>query len=328
MTMTNGLARGLVALGLLALSSPVVSAQEAPGPADSPWRLVWADEFDGDSIDPERWNLEQDCWGGGNAERQCYTAFEENARIEDGKLVIEARLGEARGPALPAHLRAGASAEERQATTAQPFTSARLNTRDKGDWRYGRIEVRAQLPVGQGSWPAIWMLPTDEVYGGWAASGEIDILEAVNLGEPCRECRGDVENRVFGTLHYGGEWPENTYQNRETTLPPSENGEQDFHVFAVEWSEGRIEWFLDGESYGYLTQRRWRSSSEAARGRPFAPFDQRFHLILNLAVGGHLAEGRNVGGVRVEAFPQQFIVDWVRVYDCPQDLETAQACVN
>jgi beta-glucanase (GH16 family) len=271
MTMTNGLARGLVALGLLALSSPVVSAQEAPGPADSPWRLVWADEFDGDSIDPERWNLEQDCWGGGNAERQCYTAFEENARIEDGKLVIEARLGEARGPALPAHLRAGASAEERQATTAQPFTSARLNTRDKGDWRYGRIEVRAQLPEGQGSWPAIWMLPTDEVYGGWAASGEIDILEAVNLGEPCRECRGDVENRVFGTLHYGGEWPENTYQNRETTLPPSENGEQDFHVFAVEWSEGRIEWFLDGESYGYLTQRRWRSSSEAARGRPFAP---------------------------------------------------------
>ncbi len=328
MTMTNGLARGLVALGLLALSSAVVSAQEAPGPADSPWRLVWADEFDGDSIDPERWNLEQDCWGGGNAERQCYTAFEENARIENGKLVIEARLGEARGPALPAHLRAGASAEERQATTAQPFTSARLNTRDKGDWRYGRIEVRAQLPEGQGSWPAIWMLPTDEVYGGWAASGENDILEAVNLGEPCRECRGDVENRVFGTLHYGGEWPENTYQNRETTLPPSENGEQDFHVFAVEWSEGRIEWFLDGESYGYLTQRRWRSSSEAARGRPFAPFDQRFHLILNLAVGGHLAEGRNVGGVRVEAFPQQFIVDWVRVYDCPQDLETAQACVN
>jgi beta-glucanase (GH16 family) len=331
MTMTNGLARGVFALGLLSLASAACAAQDAAeqeSSSGSDWRLVWSDEFDGDAIDPARWTLEQDCWGGGNAERQCYTAFEQNARIEDGHLVIEARLGEAQGPALPAHMRANATEEERRATNTQPFTSARLNTREKGDWTYGRIEVRARLPEGQGTWPAIWMLPTDEYYGGWAASGEIDILEAVNLGEPCRECRGDVENRIFGTLHYGGEWPQNTYQNRETTLPASADGEQDFHVFAVEWTEGRIEWFLDGESYGYLTQRRWRSASEAARGRPYAPFDQRFHLILNLAVGGHLAEGRNVGGVRVEAFPQQFLIDWVRVYDCPQDLETAQACAN
>jgi beta-glucanase (GH16 family) len=311
-----------------AAASAASAVQAEAGGAEPAWRLVWSDEFDGETLDEALWNREVDCWGGGNEERQCYTAREENARLENGLLIIEARLEEATGPALPANQRATASPEEAAATATQPFTSARLTTRDKGDWRYGRIEVRARLPEGQGTWPAIWMLPTDEVYGSWAASGEIDILEAVNLGEECRECRGGIENRMFGTLHFGGEWPQNRYQNVNTTLPTGDNGEQIFHTFAIEWTEGRVEWFLNGESYGYLTQRRWRTESdaEAARGNPYAPFDERFHLILNLAIGGHLAESRTVGGVRPTGYPKQFEIDWVRVYDCPADPETAEAC--
>lgn len=318
-----------LALASVLLSSPALAAcnEASPAPGGG-WRLAWSDEFDGDAINPEHWSHEVDCWGGGNEERQCYTDFPQNSRIEEGCLIIEARLGEATGPALPAHMRETGGEAERTATNTLPFTSARLSTRGKADWTYGRIEVRARLPEGQGTWPAIWMLPTEETYGAWAASGEIDIIEAVNLGEPCRECRGDVENRIFGTLHYGGVWPQNTYQNRETVLPAAASGGQDFHVFAVEWTEGRVEWFLDGESFGALTQRRWRSVSREARGRPAAPFDQPFHLILNLAVGGHLAESRTAGGVRVEAFPQRLLVDWVRVYDCPADPERATACTN
>ncbi len=303
----------------------VQSAPEAAPQTQTGWRLVWSDEFDGDQLDENRWTHEVDCWGGGNEERQCYTARPENSRIEDGLLIIEARLEEAVGPALPPRLREPGAAVE---TRAQPFTSARINTRGKGDWRYGRIEVRARLPEGQGTWPAIWMLPTDEVYGPWALSGEIDILEVVNLGEFCRECRGRTENRMFGTLHFGGAWPQNRYMNRETIVPTGEDGEQVFHTFAIEWTEGRVEWFLNGESYGALTPRNWRTDSDApeARGNRNAPFDQRFHLILNLAVGGHFPESRSAGGVRPEAFPQQFEIDWVRVYDCPADPETMQAC--
>ncbi len=308
--------------GALALSTAyaVDSHQAEPG-----WQLVWADEFDGEALDESRWTREVDCWGGGNEERQCYTARDENVRVVDGRLVIEARLEEATGPALPQRM--WGSEEDRTATNTQPFTSGRINTAGKGDWTYGRIEVRARLPEGQGTWPAIWMLPTDEVYGTWALSGEIDILEAVNLGAECRECRGGEENRAFGTLHFGGAWPENRYQNRETTIPTGPDGEQVWHDYAIEWSEGRIEWFLNGESYGYLTPRRWRTLSDAleARNNPNAPFDQRFHLILNLAIGGHLAESRSAGGVDPQGYPKQFEIDYVRVYECPND-PTAVAC--
>lgn len=292
----------------------------------SGWRLAWSDEFNADELDASKWNRETDCWGGGNDERQCYTDSPRNSRLEDGCLVIEAHLEESTGPAWPARLHEGLTEEQRAEIRTQPVTSARLNTQGKADWRYGRIEVRARLPEGQGSWPAFWMLPSDEYYGGWALSGEIDILETVNLGEPCPTCPGGNENHVLGTLHFGGAWPHNTYRNREAYLPVTERGNQQFHVFAAEWTEGRVEWFLDGESYGFLTEADWHSDSERADGRPFAPFDQEFYLILNLAIGGHLAESRNLGGVDYEALPRSILIDWVRVFDCPADIETAISC--
>ena len=142
------------------------------------WELVWSDEFDGNSIDERKWNFEVNCQGGGNNEQQCYTDSPDNAYVSDDTLKIVA---------LPA----GEGAEK-------PYTSARLNSKMKGDFKYGRIEVRAKMPSGQGSWPAVWMMPTDSVYGTWPKSGEIDIVEAVNLKTTDEE--GNVENNVHGTF--------------------------------------------------------------------------------------------------------------------------------
>ena len=145
----------------------------------SDWQLVWSDEFEDSAIDTNKWNFELNCDGGGNNEKQCYTDNEENAFIQDGVLNIVA---------LPA-------TEDAE----KPYTSARLNTRYNADFTYGRFEVRAKLPSGQGSWPAFWMLPTDEEYGTWPRSGEIDVLESVNLKTADED--GGIESSIHGTLH-------------------------------------------------------------------------------------------------------------------------------
>ena len=284
------------------------------------WSLVWADEFDGNAIDPAKWSFEVDCWGGGNEERQCYTQRIENAFVADGMLSIVARKEWMRGSALPERLRE--TPEDAEAMKVQPFSSAKLVTKGKADWLYGRIEVRAKLPYGQGMWPAIWMLPAEDKYGDWAASGEIDILEAVNLGAECKKCKDKKENRIYGTLHFGGEWPKNTYKGKDTALPESEDG---FNVFAIEWKEGEISWFVDGEKYSTLTSRDWRSTTRAGRKSKHAPFDHPFYLILNVAVGGHLAADKNEGGISTEGFPKSMQVDWIRVY---QKTDAASAAIE
>ena len=237
--------------------------------------LVWNDEFDGGTLDDARWEAQlgdgcPDLCGWGNSELQFYQA--RNATVDDGFLRITA-LEEA--------------ADDRQ------YTSARIRTKGKGDWLYGRIEVRARLPAGQGLWPAIWMMPTDDAYGGWAASGEIDIMEA----------RGQNPRTVLGTLHYGGSFPQNTSSGASKTLD-SGSFTDDFHVFAIEWDPGRIRWFVDGEPY--QTQTEWFTA-----GHDFpAPFDKRFHLILNVAVGGNFVGPPD----QSTTFPQSMVVDYVRVF--------------
>jgi beta-glucanase (GH16 family) len=284
-------------------------------PADS-WALVWSDEFDGKGIDPSKWGFEVDCWGGGNEERQCYTARPENAFVQDGRLQIVARRETAVGPALPVHLDDALPETERGKLAAKPFTSARLTTKGKADWTYGRFEVRARAPEGQGAWAAAWMLPSEERYGAWAASGEIDILELVNQGAECKSCEDGRENRVFGTIHYGGEWPRNRYKGKDTPLPSTDDR---FNVYAVEWQEGEIRWFVDGQLYSTLTRKDWGSKAVFSKLPKSAPFDQPFYLILNLAIGGNLAEDTNEGGVSLEGFPKTFEIDWVRVYQKPRD---------
>lgn len=169
-----------------------------------------------------------------------------------------------------------------------------MRTANRGDWTYGRVEVRAKLPRGQGIWPASWMLPTDWVYGGWAASGEIDIMELV----------GHEPDRVHGTLHHGGEWPDNVFTGDSYNIDGADFSE-DFHVFELEWEHGEIRWYVDGE--WYQTQRSWSSDS----GVYPAPFDRRFHLLLNVAVGGNWP-GSPDGSTVV---PQTMEIDWVRVYE-------------
>ena len=239
-------------------------------------RLVWSDDFDGDSLDYNKWEVEVNAFGGGNKELQIYTDRKENVRVENGCLVLEARRDNAE-----------VNGTERE------YSSGRVRSKHRGDWKYARVEVRAKLPEGNGMWPAIWMLPTDNEYGGWAASGEIDIVEM----------KGEKPNTVLGTLHYGAAWPDNKYSGGEYTLS-SGTFADDFHDFAINWREGRIEWFVDGECY--QTQTEWDST-----GGPFpAPFDQRFHLLFNLAVGGHFVSEPD----ETTEFPQRLKIDHVRVY--------------
>lgn len=320
-----GLAAALLIAGAQARAgAPLCQSGETPVPGDG-WALVWADEFDAAALDDAKWTLAEDCWGGGNDERQCYTASPDNHRLEDGCLIITARPGEATGPALNADQRANATPEDAARTTTKPFTSARLRSKNKAEWTYARIEARARLPEGQGAWPAIWMMPTHAIYGGWAASGEIDIMEVVNIGAACEECPDGRENHLHGTIHFGGEWPDNENVGAHTDLPPAAPGEQPFHVFAIEWTQGQMTWFLNGEPYSTLTADDWSTTSPLAAGNPNAPFDQAFHLILNFAVGGRWPEGENEGGVEPSAFPEDFVIDWVRVYQCVDD-PTGVAC--
>jgi beta-glucanase (GH16 family) len=240
--------------------------------------LVWADEFNADRLDPEAWFFETGDGsqygipGWGNNELQYY--LPDNASLDNGILIIEARS---------------------ESTNGFSYTSARINTRDRFAFRYGRIEARIRLPGGQGIWPAFWMLPQDSRYGTWAASGEIDVMEAVNLG-------GAGGNEVHGTIHYGGAWPDNTFSGESYVVPGDATTE--FHTYAVEWDATEIRWYVDDVLYAMRNF--WFST-----GGDFpAPFDEPFYIILNLAVGGNWP-GSPDG---TTGFPVTLEVDWVRVY--------------
>jgi beta-glucanase (GH16 family) len=247
-------------------------------PVRAQYQLVWQEEFDGNQLDSAKWTPQigtgcPDLCGWGNNELQYYRA--ENATVAGGFLTITAK---------------------EESFGNRNYTSARLRTKNLGDWKRGRFEMRAKMPIGQGIWPAFWMLPTDEVYGGWAASGEIDILEYL----------GHDPDRVFGTIHYGGPAPENQWSSGSYTLP-SGTFHDDFHTFALEWDLCEMRWYVDGNLYS--TKRNWYSTNG-----PFpAPFDQRFHLLLNMAVGGNLPGPPDA----TTEFPQEMVVDWVRVWQVP-----------
>jgi len=294
----------------------------------SDWQLVWSDEFDGSVIDDNKWTHEVNCEGGGNQEKQCYTDSDENSYVADGHLNIVA---------LPA-----------EEGAVQPYTSARIITRYKADFKYGRIEMRAKAPDGQGSWPAFWMMPTDEEYGEWPRSGEIDIFESVNLGADRED--GTLENHVYGTIHYGKSWPDNSHSGQAYSLESGANPADDFHTYAIEWQEGEIRWYMD--DYLYATQRQstvrynsrdqavglahkgWfseyydQTTGELTTHWDAAPFNKEFYLILNFAVGGNWPEAVNELGVDASAFDasNKFEVDYVRVYQCMSDPETGKGC--
>ena len=291
----------------------------------SDWTLVWNDEFDGSSVDLSKWSYALDCDGGGNAEKQCYTDSPENSYIDNGVLKIVAKP---------------------EAGQSLPYSSAKLMTKGKADWTYGRFEIRAKAPRGQGSWPAIWMLPTEQVHGGWPHSGEIDIFEAVNLGAPVSAGSSAVQTDVYGTLHYGKSWPNNDHSGHNYVLADNINPADDFHLYAMEWEEGELRWYVDGVLY--QTQRQaelsfneqgqadgllhkgWYTEINGEVVWNAAPFDEKFHLILNFAVGGSWPENVNLGGVDLSAFHANniFEVDYVRVYECSISPVNGHGCAT
>jgi beta-glucanase (GH16 family) len=235
---------------------------------DTCFYLVWQDDFEYTGApDNEKWGYDTGGHGWGNQELQFYSNTRTNSYVEDGKLTIKARkLGD-------------------------QWTSARLVTKGKGDWLYGRIEVKAKLPEGRGTWPAIWMLPTDWAYGGWPKSGEIDIMEHVGYD--------------FGTVH-GTIHTEAFNHSIGTQLGKSidvENVSTEFHVYAIDWTEEEIVWYVDGEEY-YRIENPKKSYKEW-------PFDKRFHLILNIAIGGTWGGAQGIDPNLNEATME---VDYVRVY--------------
>ncbi len=245
-----------------------VSAQAPAG-----WSLVWADEFDqpdGSSPDPEKWGFDTGGGGWGNNELQYYTSRPENVRIEGGHLVIEAREEEYEG---------------------RDYTSARLLTKNRHTWTYGRFEARIRLPRGRGIWPAFWLLGANVDAIGWPHCGEIDIMENI----------GSEPSTVHGTVHgpgYSGAGGVSGHHVLEGAALAD-----DFRVFAVEWEENRIRWFIDGHLYFTLTP------AGLPPGREWV-FHHAHFLLLNMAVGGNWPGSPDAG----TEFPQRMLVDYVRVY--------------
>jgi beta-glucanase (GH16 family) len=249
--------------------------------AQAAWRLVWSDEFNGNSVNTNHWGFDVGNGGNGwgNRELEFYTSRPENVFVRHGLLHIVAR---------------------REFYHDFNYTSARLKTRGRFCQKYGRFEFRARLPQGKGYWPAFWLMPEHEVYGGWAASGEIDVMEN----------KGDNPRNVLGTIHYGGPSPRNTHSHGPSYNFPPGDSVANFHIYAVEWTKRAIRWFVD--DHLYETQTAWWSASTPKLRNPYpAPFNQPFFIIMNLAVGG------NFDGNPTDAtiFPGEIQVDYVRVYE-------------
>jgi beta-glucanase (GH16 family) len=257
--------------------------------SDEGYVLVWNDEFDGDSLDTTKWCMQHgngsdygiENWGNNELESYEY----DNVTVKDGNLVIEARKEDKNG---------------------KQFTSGRLRTMTDDNEplysvKYGRIEAKIKIEGGSGMWPAFWMLPVDQnIYGTWAASGEIDIMEAM----------GRLPFKIGGTAHYGGVWPKNVYSNKEYFF---ENGTDisDYHTYAVEWTPKHLKWYVDDECYSTLSNWYAIGDKGTVNYTAPAPFDVPFYIILNLAVGGSFDPKASIND---ESFPAAMYVDFVRVF--------------
>jgi len=230
---------------------------------------IWSDEFDGAerSINESKWTIIESGSGNGNNEKQWYTGRDSNLHVADGVLKIVGK---------------------REWYGGKPFTSAKIQTEGQGDWGPGtRIEVRAKLPLGVGTWPAIWMMPTERDYGDWPDCGEIDIMEAV----------GKKHGKVFGTIHTGA------YNHMKGTHKGKSfyTNFNEWHTYALEWEGEKLKWYADGNLYNEF-------QPDNVNDYMKWPFGRRFYLILNLAIGG------NLGGPVYFNDDQVMEVDYVRVF--------------
>ncbi len=255
------------------------STTPPPSQAQSGWTLVWSDEFnaaDGSAPDPSKWTFETGGNGFGNQELEYYTSRPQNAVIQNGNLVITALKENYTGPD----------------GVTRGYTSARLNTSNKFQQAYGRFEASIKIPYGQGMWPAFWMLGNDISTNGWPTCGEIDIME--NIGrEP---------SIVHGTIHGPGYSGANGIGS-PFSFPDNRRFADDYHLYAVEWSPNQIKFYVDNNLYAT------RTPADLPAGTKWV-YDHPFFIILNLAVGGGWPGSPDATTV----FPQQMLVDYVRVY--------------
>lgn len=250
---------------------PVKPAQPV---VDRNWQFettpVWEDNFStGSTPDPSKWTFETGGSGWGNNELQFYTGGA-NSTISGGIMTITAK---------------------RENVSGREYTSSRMITKGKGDWLYGRFEVRAKLPKGRGTWPAIWMLSSENTYGNWPASGEIDIMEHVGY-DP-----GKVHSSVHTSAY------NHTRGTQKTASKIVADATDDFHVYRTDWTPYAIRSYIDGVQYFEFTN--------GNTGFTTWPFDKKFHIILNIAVGGNWG---GVQGVDNSIFPATMQVDYVKVY--------------
>jgi beta-glucanase (GH16 family) len=259
---------------LIVVACKNIKTTEESIPSKKGFKLVWNDEFNYTGLpDSSKWSYDTvgNAFGWGNNELQLYTvAREKNATVSDGTLKIRA---------------------VKEKVGGFNYTSARLITKEKGDWLYGRFEINAKLPDGRGLWPAIWMLSTDWEYGGWPESGEIDIMENVGYDPYNIVASAHTSNYYFkiGT-------------QKSNTIAVNDNCDV-FHTYALEWSENQINTFVDDSLYFTF--------SKESNDFKVWPFDKRFHLLLNLAVGGDWGGQK---GVNDSIFPAAMEIDYVRVF--------------
>ncbi len=254
------------------------------GTARAEWKLAWSDEFDSNEINSNHWRFDigNGNGGWGNRELEYYTSRPENAYVSNGLLHIVASSEKYHG---------------------FKYTSAKMKSSGLYFKRYGRFEFRARLPQGEGYWPALWLMPQDSAYGGWSASGEIDIMEN----------RGSNASTVLGTIHFGGMYPRHDQSHGAPFTFKNGDSVTNFHVYALEWTTNAIRWYVD--DHLYETQTSWWSSSSrtntAVRNPYPAPFDKPFYILMNLAVGGEFGGNPDTNTV----FPGEMQLDYVRVYD-------------
>lgn len=231
--------------------------------------LVWEEEFDGSSVDGSTWNFETGASGWGNNESQYYRAGTKNAELDQGFLRITAK---------------------EETYLGAPYTSARMTTQGKESFKYGRIDIRAKVPYGQGVWPALWMLGDNFSTDGWPTCGEIDIMELIG-GE------GYNDRTVYGTAHWSNNGSHAEYGGN-TSLPNGEKFNDEFHVFSIVWNSSSIKWYRDNMLYHSMNI------------GSLSAFHQKFFFILNIAV-----EGNWPGPVGPSTqFPQYMLVDYIRVF--------------
>jgi beta-glucanase (GH16 family) len=271
----------IVALGLL--FGFLATSLRAAVP-DTGWAQVWSDECNGaagSAVDGTKWNMVNSGGGFGNGELQFYSNRTANSYYDGaGNLVIKTM---------------------RESLSGSNYTSAKLFSRNKGDWTYCKVVVRAKLPKGRCVWPAFWMMPTNSKYGGWPACGEIDIMEE----------RGDRPGSVGSTIHFGNPWK---YMGQSYTLPRSQTFDTAYHLFGMIWEAGKFRFFVDTTFFETRVASEWYTSGASKTTAPNAPFDQNFYMQLNTAVGGPNTPYTGNQNPDDAVFPQYMYIDYVRIF--------------